>query len=112
MITSRARSPVGPSRSQSSSFLWTFSTMMIAASTIAPIAIAMPPSDMMFAVRCCAAIGMNASSTAIGSVRIGISALRTCSRKTKMTSADDDHLLDQRVPQRVRSTRSISSERS
>ena len=30
--------------------LWMFSIMMIEASTIAPIATAMPPSDMMFAV--------------------------------------------------------------
>ena len=32
--------------------LWAFSTMMMAASIIAPIAIAMPPSDMMLLVRC------------------------------------------------------------
>ena len=44
---------------------------------------------------------MNASSTPSGSVRIGISALRTCSRKTKMTDAHDDHLFDERVPERA-----------
>ena len=41
-----------PPASHSASFLWMFSMMMIEASTIAPIATAMPPSDMMFAVRC------------------------------------------------------------
>ena len=61
-----------------------FSMMMIDASTIAPMATAMPPSDMMFAVRCCSNIGMNARSTPTGSVRIGMSALRAWSRKTKM----------------------------
>ena len=49
MITS-VRSPGRPACSQSSSFLWTFSIRMIDASTMAPIATAMPPSDMMFAV--------------------------------------------------------------
>ena len=41
-----------PPASHSCSFLWMFSMMMIDASTIAPIATATPPSDMMFAVRC------------------------------------------------------------
>ena len=40
------------SRPTRPSFLWMFSMMMIDASTIAPMATAMPPSDMMFAVRC------------------------------------------------------------
>ena len=33
--------------------LWAFSIMMIAASTIAPMAMAMPPSDMMLALMPC-----------------------------------------------------------
>ncbi len=70
MITSSAKNTLGPTSciaatttsrrgdgapacSQSSSRLWTFSTRMIDASTIAPIATAMPPSDMMFAVMPC-----------------------------------------------------------
>ena len=76
-----------PPRSQSSSFLWMFSMMMIEASTIAPIATAIPPSDMILAVRCCAFIGMNASRTPRGSVRIGMIALRTWSRNRKMMAA-------------------------
>ena len=39
-----------PPASHSSSFLWAFSTMMIEASTIAPIAIAMPLRLMMLEV--------------------------------------------------------------
>ena len=46
------REPGLPSESQASRFLWMFSITMIEASTIAPIATAIPPSDMMFAVRC------------------------------------------------------------
>ena len=46
------REPGWPSRSQVSSFLWMFSMMMTEPSTMAPIATAIPPSDMMFAVRC------------------------------------------------------------
>ena len=40
----------------------------------------------MFAVSPCCTIGTNASTTPTGIVRIGISALRTCSRNTKITS--------------------------
>ncbi len=35
---------------QASAFLWAFSIITTAASTIAPMAMAMPPSDMMFAL--------------------------------------------------------------
>ena len=34
--------------------LWAFSIMMMTASTIAPMAMAMPPSDMMFELMPCA----------------------------------------------------------
>ena len=49
-ITS-TREPGLPASSHSSRSLCVFSMRMIAASTIAPIATAIPPSDMMFAVR-------------------------------------------------------------
>ncbi len=88
-----------------------FSMMMIDASTIAPIATAMPPSDMMFAVRCCSTIGMNASKTPSGSVRIGISALRTCSRNTKITTLTTT-ISSISVWRSVCTASSISSERS
>ena len=44
---------------------------------------------------------MNDSATAIGSERIGSSALRRCSRKRMITEADDDRLLDERALERV-----------
>ena len=40
-----------PASCQASSLLWMFSMMMIEASTMAPMATAMPPSDMMLMVR-------------------------------------------------------------
>jgi hypothetical protein len=49
---------------------------MMAASTIAPMAMAIPPSDMMFAVKPICFIGMNASSTATGRSSAGISVER------------------------------------
>ncbi len=59
----------------------------MAASTMAPTAIAMPPSDMMFEVSPIAFIGMNAMITATGMVMMGIIALGTCQRKIRMTMA-------------------------
>ena len=59
----------------------------MAASTIAPIAIAMPPRLMMFEPMPSAFIAANAIRTPTGSIRIATSALRTCSRNTMHTSA-------------------------
>ncbi len=59
----------------------------MAASTIAPIAIAMPPSDMMFDVSPMAFIGMNEIMMAIGIVKTGMIALGKCHRKIRMISA-------------------------
>ena len=64
-----------------------FSTITIAASTIAPMAMAMPPSDMMLALMPCRYITTRAISTASGRVSTATSADRTCSRKTAQTSA-------------------------
>ena len=91
--------------------MWTFSTMMIEASTIAPIATAMPPSDMMFALSPIRAIGMKASRTAIGRVRIGISALRKWNRKSTMTALTMS-ISCKSSRQSVCTARWISSERS
>ncbi len=67
--------------------LWAFSIMMIAASTIAPMAMAMPPSDMMLALMPCIRMTTKAIRIAVGRVKIATSALRTWSRKTMLTSA-------------------------
>ncbi len=88
-----------------------FSIKMIDASTIAPIATTMPPSDMMFAVSPWKYMGMNASRTAKGSVRMGMSALRTWSRKRKMTTLTTI-ISSRSVPSSVSMAASISSERS
>ena len=53
-----------------------FSIMMIAASTMAPMAIAIPPSDMMLALMPCWCMTMNAIRTATGSVMMATRALR------------------------------------
>ncbi len=59
----------------------------MAASTMAPMAMAMPPRLMMLEFMPSARMAMNAISTPTGSIRIATSALRTCSRKTTHTSA-------------------------
>ena len=71
--------PVGRAPSRGgfcSSRLCAFSTITIAASTMAPMAIAIPPSDMMFEVTFRYAIGMKDSRTATGRIRITTKALR------------------------------------
>ena len=88
-----------------------FSIRMIEASTIAPIATTIPPRDMMFAVNPWNTIGMNASNTASGSVKIGISALRTWSRNRKMTTLTTI-ISSIRVSSSVSMAASMSSERS
>ena len=100
-----------PVRLRSSSFLCVCSTTTMAASTSSPIAMAMPPSDMMLAVMPSIRNGMNDTSTATGMVMTGISALGTCHRNSstmkttvRMTSMSvSDTLLTAR---RIRSDRS------
>src|SRR5204863_29309 len=67
--------------------LWAFSTMIMAESTIAPMAIAMPPRDMIFEVRCIWNIGRNESRMAMGRVIIATRAERMCQRNTRQTRA-------------------------
>jgi len=72
---------------QASSFLCAFSIITTAASTIAPIAIAMPPSDMMFALMPCQRMIRNAAITPSGSAMMATSAERRCHRKIAQTAA-------------------------
>jgi hypothetical protein len=67
--------------------LCAFSIMTMAASTMAPMAIATPPRLMMLEFMPSARMAMKAISTPTGSIRIATSALLTCSRKTRQTSA-------------------------
>ncbi len=91
--------------------LCAFSIITIAASTIAPIAIAMPPRLMMLELRPSACIAMNAISTPMGSMTIATRALLTCSRNTMQTSATM-MLSSISVRFRVSMARWIRSERS
>ena len=61
--------------------------MMMTASTIAPMAMAMPPSDMMFELMPCSNMTRNEISTATGKMMMATSALRRCSRNARHTSA-------------------------
>ena len=70
-----------------SRFLWAFSTMMMAASTMAPMAMAMPPKDMIFEVRPSRYIGTKERMIAIGRVMMATSPERMCQRKTRQTNA-------------------------
>ncbi len=84
--------PIARARSRFSSIarsrcLCMFSIMTIAPSIIAPIAIAMPPRLMMSAPRPRVRMAMKAMRIPSGSVRITTSALRTCTRKSTVTSA-------------------------
>jgi hypothetical protein len=91
--------------------LCAFSIITMAASTMAPIAIAMPPRLMMLEFMPSARMAMKAISTPTGSIRIATSALRTCSRNRIADQRDDDAFLDQRGLQRGDGAL-ISSERS
>ena len=59
----------------------------MAASTIAPIAMAMPPRLIRLEFMPSARIAMKAISTPTGSIRMATSAERTCIRKTTQTAA-------------------------
>ena len=91
--------------------LWAFSIITIAASTIAPMAIAMPPRLMMFEFMPSRRIATKAISTPTGSMMIATSALRTWNRNTMHTSATIT-LSSNRVQRSVAMARWIRSERS
>jgi hypothetical protein len=65
--------------------LCAFSIMTMAASTMAPMAMAMPPRLMMFELMPSPCMTRKAKSTPTGSIRIATKALRACSRKTTQT---------------------------
>ena len=73
--TSSHRVRVPPSRSFRSMCLWRFSTITMAASIIAPMAMAIPPRLMMLALSPSTCIARRAMRIPIGSVRIATSEL-------------------------------------
>ncbi len=108
----RAQWPLGrPSRSLRSMCLWRFSTITMAASIMAPMAMAMPPSDMMLAPIPSQRMARNAIRMPMGSVTSATSALLAWRRKTRVTSAtiSDSSISFSRS---VRMARPISPERS
>ena len=75
------------------------------------MAIAIPPSDMMLAVIPSARKGRNAIRIATGMVTIGMMALGTCARNSRITSATVI-TTSIKVVRRLPIARRISSERS
>ncbi|GAB1413790.1 hypothetical protein MASR1M97_25260 [Candidatus Desulfobacillus denitrificans] len=67
--------------------LCAFSIMTMAASIMAPMAMAMPPRLIRLEFMPSARMAMKAISTPTGSMRMATRALLTCSRKTMQTSA-------------------------
>ncbi|MCY1236986.1 hypothetical protein D9M72_496660 [compost metagenome] len=104
-------SALGLSGGARSRCLWAFSIMTIAASIIAPMAIAMPPRLMMLAPMPSARIAMKEIRMPMGSMMMAASALLTCRRKAIVTSAT---MIDSStsVPLSVSIAALISSERS
>ncbi|MNZ38887.1 hypothetical protein D3C78_563710 [compost metagenome] len=67
--------------------LWAFSIITTAASTMAPMAMAIPPRDMMLALTSCFCMMMKATSTPTGSETMATSDERRCQRNSTQTSA-------------------------
>ena len=67
--------------------MWAFSIITIAASTMAPIAMAIPPSDMMFALMPWYCMMTKEASIPSGSVTIATNAERPWNRKARHTRA-------------------------
>ena len=74
-------------RGSRSRCLCRFSIMTMAASTMAPMAMAIPPRDMMLALIPCQPMTMKAARMAMGRLRTTTRAERTCHRKRTQTSA-------------------------
>ena len=86
-LVSKYRAPSAPGPASRSRCLCMFSIITIAASIMAPIAIAMPPSDMMSAPTPTNRMATNARRMPTGSVRIATSAELPCIRNRTQTSA-------------------------
>jgi hypothetical protein len=91
--------------------LCAFSIITMAASIMAPMAMAMPPRLIRLEFMPSERMAMKAIRTPTGSIRMATSALRTCIRKTMQTSATI-RLSSISVRFSVAMARWISSERS
>src|SRR3990172_8674935 len=111
LMTTSLKSPGRPSASQCSSFLCSCSTRTMDASTIAPMAMAMPPSDIILAVSFIQYMGRKEMIITIGIVIIGIMALGMCQSKMRITRLTIA-ISSMSVPFSVSIERSIRSARS
>ena len=121
----RLKNSAGPTSRQASMISWArlrepsersmclceFSIITIAASTITPIEIAMPPRLMMLEFMPSARIAITAISTPTGSMTIATSALRAWNRNTRHTSATI-RLSSSNVVRKVLIARTMRSDRS
>jgi hypothetical protein len=107
-IRTSRRGLAPPSRSMC---LCAFSTITMPASIMVPMAIAMPPSDMMLALMPWWNMTMNDSRMPSGSSRIATRALRRCIKKTKQMSATIPPCCSSLL-RRFSTARSISGPRS
>ena len=112
--TSRALAATSSQRGRSGSCsmcLWRFSIITIAASIMAPMAMAIPPSDMILALTPMNLVAARAMRMPRGRVEIATSALRAWSRKMMHTTATmSDSSIS--VRPRVRIARLMREERS
>ena len=91
--------------------LWAFSIITMAASIMAPMAMAIPPRLMMLAPIPSARMAVKAIRRPTGSMIIATNDDRTCSRNTKVTRATTI-LSSSRVVRRVSMADRIRSDRS
>ena len=91
--------------------LWTFSIITIAPSTIAPIAMAIPPKDIMLALTPCIFIIINATRIAIGRVIITTNDDRRWNKNAKQTNTTTINS-SSNFPERLSIALWIRSERS
>ena len=88
-----------------------FSTITMAASTMAPMAMAIPPNDMMLALMPMRSMTINAIRIPTGSEKIITSEERRWNKNTAHTSATTRNSSIS-LPNRVSTERSINAERS
>ncbi len=91
--------------------LWTFSIITMAPSTMAPMAMAMPPSDMMLALIPCRCITIKAVKIAIGREMTTTRDERRWNRKARQTSTTTANSSTS-LPERLSMARWIRSDRS
>ena len=96
----RFRAAIRPACSRSRC-LWAFSIITIAASTMAPIAMAMPPRLMMFELRPSSCMAMNGDQHADRQHDDGHQRAAHVQEEDDADQRDDDALLDQRAAQVV-----------